>query len=509
MPIEYCRDGPWALPEGWVWARLGSVCQVNEPTSFDELPDDLEIPFVPMAAVAEETGVVDITQRRPVSQLRKGYTRFRSGDVIFAKITPCMENGKTAALLDLPGGYAAGSTEFHVLRSRILDARYLWYWLVRKAFRDDARLNMSGSAGQLRVPVDYLRDSEVAVPPVPEQRRIVARIDELFTEIADGETALAKARDDLDTWRRALLKAAVTGDLTREWRESAILADSGADVLQSVRAKRDDTRVSTKRRRFNLIPPNEEIRFPAIPDSWAWGQLGDFLYDIEAGLNVKAEGRSPREGETGIVKISAVTWDEFDENESKTLPPDFEADECNVIRPGDFLISRANTLELVGAPVIVKSCERQLVLSDKVLRLRLVEGFERWIELCLKSPIGRQQIEQYASGNQLSMRNITQENIARIAIPIPPQSEMEYAIELYTRSREHAEDGSAAISDSARTAKSVRQSILKSAFEGRLVEQDPREEPADRLLARLSEQADVLSVPRRRTRGRRAALAAE
>jgi type I restriction enzyme S subunit len=132
VPIEFYCDGPWELPEGWVWARLGDVCQINEPVSFDNLPDDLQIPFIPMTAVAEETSIVDLAKKRPVSELRKGYTRFRSGDVIFAKITPCMENGKVAALPDFPGGYAAGSTEFHVLRSPALDAHYLWYWLLRK-----------------------------------------------------------------------------------------------------------------------------------------------------------------------------------------------------------------------------------------------------------------------------------------------------------------------------------------------------------------------------------------
>src|SRR5690606_29193065 len=120
-----------------------------------------------------------------------------------------------------------GSTEFHVVRAPAILPRYLWYWLVRKAFRGSAQRNMSGSAGQLRVPVGYLRNAEIPIAPLPEQRRIVARIDALFTDIADGEAALKRARADLDTWRRALLKAAVTGELTREWRKGAPSSESG------------------------------------------------------------------------------------------------------------------------------------------------------------------------------------------------------------------------------------------------------------------------------------------
>ena len=104
MSIEFHRDGPWELRDGWVWVRLGDACQINQSPSFNDLPDNLEIPFVPMAAVAEETGIVDFSQRKRVSELRSGYTRFRSGDVLFAKITPCMENGKSAALLESPIG---------------------------------------------------------------------------------------------------------------------------------------------------------------------------------------------------------------------------------------------------------------------------------------------------------------------------------------------------------------------------------------------------------------------
>jgi type I restriction enzyme S subunit len=500
VAIEFHRDGPWELPEGWVWARLGDVCRINEPVSFDELPDDQKIPFIPMAAVSEETGAVDFSQHRTVSQLRKGYTRFRAGDVIFAKITPCMENGKTAPLPEIPGGFAAGSTEFHVLRSPALESRYLWYWLVRRSFRMEAERNMSGSAGQLRVPAEHLRNAQIAIPPLAEQRRIVARIDELYAEIADGEVALTRACNDLGNLRRTLLKAVVTGKLTRDWRLTAGLRDTGRDVIHMARAN-----TLLRKRRFHYGAPSTEIRLPEIPENWAWAQLGDFLYDIEAGVNVKADGRPPRKGEIGIVKISAVTWDEFDESESKTLPSNFEFDERNIIRPGDFLISRANTLELVAAPVIVKTCERRLVLSDKVLRLRIIEDVKFWVELCLKSPIGRQQIEHYASGNQLSMRNITQENIARLAIPIPPRDEMALALGIYAQNKETAEEGDVGIRDGTQSANSLRQSVLRAAFSGHLVEQDPRDQDADELLAKLSEQVS----PDRKASSERVAFAAE
>src|SRR5579883_2263314 len=103
---------------------------------------------------------------------------------------------------------------------------------------------MRGAVGQLRVPVDYLRDTQIAIPPLSEQRRIVARIDELFTEIADGEASVARASADLDTWRRALLKAAVTGELTREWREIYRTNEPTINVLEALRGTRINLRHS-------------------------------------------------------------------------------------------------------------------------------------------------------------------------------------------------------------------------------------------------------------------------
>lgn len=224
-------EGPWALPEGWTWAKLSAVSQLNPATAFEGIGQDEHVSFVPMAAVAEETGVIDSSTRRPARDVAKGYVRFKDGDVIFAKITPCMENGKVAPVVGLPTQYAAGSTEFHVFRPIAVEQRYLWYWLVSRAFRAQAQHQMSGSAGQLRVPVEFLRNAMLSLPPLAEQRRIVARIDALFAEIAEGEAALAAARRGLGTYRRALLKAAVTGELTADWCETNKPAETGHDLL--------------------------------------------------------------------------------------------------------------------------------------------------------------------------------------------------------------------------------------------------------------------------------------
>ena len=160
-----------------------------------------------------------------------------------------------------------------------------------------------------------------------------------------------------------------------------------------------------------------------LPAGWVVTPLGELLHAIEAGQNVKCEERAPQGNEAGLVKISAVTWGRFDEEASKTLPQEAPVNERNRIRPGDLLISRANTIELVGASVIVGPIERRLYLSDKVLRLVVDEPAKRWINYALKTPQLRQAIQAASTGNQLSMRNIPQEKLRLLNIPLAPAIE--------------------------------------------------------------------------------------
>ena len=140
------------LPPCWASVAVGDSCLVNPRTFLDPVEADCPVSFIPMAAVEARTGQIDMSQIRPYGEVSKGYTRFSEGDVLFAKITPCMENGKIAIAKGLINGHGCGSTEFHVLRPQEgLSRDFLNYFLVQDEFRKDAQRNMTGTAGQLRV----------------------------------------------------------------------------------------------------------------------------------------------------------------------------------------------------------------------------------------------------------------------------------------------------------------------------------------------------------------------
>jgi type I restriction enzyme S subunit len=306
----------------------------------------------------------------------------------------------------------------------------------------------------------------IPVPPRNEQAAIAAKLDTTLAAVDACRQRLDGVAAILKRFRQAVLAAATSGELTREWREE-----------------------NTK-----------------SLDDWSVRTVGDVVTDIEAGLSVQCEERPPAENERGLVKISAVTWGTYDEDESKTLKPDQQVMERNRIRPGDFLISRANTIELVGSCVIVHEARRALYLSDKVLRLVMPEEWKKWLLMCLRSDNGRRQIEGLSSGNQLSMRNLSQKNLLSIQIRLPPKDELDQIESVSNRFFSLADQLEAKLTAARRIVDRLTPALLAKAFRGELVPQDPNDEPASLLLERIraARQEDAASGMPKRPRRRNA-----
>jgi type I restriction enzyme S subunit len=167
-----------------------------------------------MSAVDQRLGTIVRAETKPFGQVRKGYTYFEDGDVLFAKITPCMQNGKHAIAHDLIGGFGFGTTEFHVLRpSPAIIPDWIHLFIRQPQLLENAKAYFTGAVGQQRVPESYLADLEIPLPPVEEQKRIAAILNE---QMAAVERARAAAEAQLEAAKAlpaALLRRAFAGEL--------------------------------------------------------------------------------------------------------------------------------------------------------------------------------------------------------------------------------------------------------------------------------------------------------
>jgi type I restriction enzyme S subunit len=166
------------IPAHWEAKRLKLVATLNPPASeVRSLPAETEVSFVPMEAVGEYGGL-DLSATKQLGDVGSGYTYFRDGDVVVAKITPCFENGKGAHASGLANGIAFGTTELHVLRvTHELDERFLFYLTLSDAFRRLGEADMYGAGGQKRISESFVENFRSPLPPMSEQRAFAAFLD--------------------------------------------------------------------------------------------------------------------------------------------------------------------------------------------------------------------------------------------------------------------------------------------------------------------------------------------
>ena len=208
------------VPDGWQVARLGDVAEVNPRRPRLNVPDDTQISFLPMAAVGERLSGVIERQDRPYREVSSGYTYFEEGDVIFAKITPCLQNGKHALLGDLPNRFGFGSTEFHVVRADSqMDPRHLFRVLTQPQNIRECVNSFTGTAGQQRVQPEVLKSLPILLPPLQEQRAIAAVLDSIDDAIERTEEVIAATERLRDALLHELLTRGVPG-WHSEWKEA-------------------------------------------------------------------------------------------------------------------------------------------------------------------------------------------------------------------------------------------------------------------------------------------------
>ena len=421
------------LPRGWVETTLEDLCEFN-PKHDPETDRATTVSFIPMPAVDDETGaIVDRSAIRPLSEVWKGYTHFADADVIFAKITPCMENGKIAVARDLENGMACGSTEFHVLRSKgAVEPGFVWRFLRQRSYRQVAERSMTGAVGQRRVPKPFLEGTALPLPPLAEQKRIVAKLDALNAKSARARTELARIETLVSRYKQAVLSKAFSGELT------------SAEV-----------------------------------SNWASYALGDLALDVRYGTAEKCTYapdltpvlRIPNVA-NGLIDLSDLKHASFNEKELRKL----------ALLEGDLLIIRSNgSLDLVGRSAVVDAAASGMLFAGYLIRIRLdlSKTIPSFIQYWMQSFAVRRTIEDAAKSTS-GVNNVNSQQLQALQLKLPPLEEQH---EIFRR----IESAFAKIDRLAKEAKRALELVgrLDEAFRGELVPQDENDQPAELLLARI------------------------
>lgn len=511
------------LPKGWTKADIEQLVELQangKPFQQGWSPQCESRP-----ATDEEWGVVKTTaiqhgefwahenKALPTKLEPKPAIEILAGDVLMTCAGPRNRCG-VACLVTSTRSKLMMSGKMYRFRPHpaILNAHYLSFFLREHSTQlriNEMKTGISDSG--LNLTHGRFAKLPLAVPPLNEQRRIVDKIEAAFAEIDAGVESLKAARVKLGLYRQSLLKSAFEGRLTADWRaQNADKLEDPKTLLARIQSERD-TRYKTalddwqtaleqwredgengkkpaKPKRptdVASLDDKEMEAIPTTPTEWGLSRLGLYIDRIEAGKSFKCLETEPQGDQVGVAKVSAVSWGEYNEAESKTCLDDSKVNADWFIQEGDFLLSRANTIELVGASVIVKRTTKQIMLSDKTLRVHFSPKDRRFFLYYLRSPYGRNEIENRSTGNQESMRNIGQDRIKSIVMPICSAAE-QTEIVLILDAKLQAADAMEAEIDAALTrAEALRQSILKKAFSGKLVPQDPTDEPASTLLDRI------------------------
>ncbi|EGQ7846463.1 restriction endonuclease subunit S [Vibrio parahaemolyticus] len=454
------------FPSDWVACSISDVAQVN-PKKIDAEPDTIS-GFVPMALAPISFSDSLRYEEKYWKEIKKSYTNFQNGDVLFAKVTPCFENGKAAIVDGLPNGIGAGSSEFYVLRPHTpyVLPEILFALIKTQKFANDGAANMTGAVGLRRVPRAFVESFDAPMIPIAEQKVIAEKLGTLLAQVEETKARLETTLETLKQFRQSVLAAAVSGKLTEDWRHS-----------QNANA-------------------------------WAVKNLGDVIGKISQGWSPKCLNHATVENRWGVIKTSSIQEMSFLQDENKELPESLEAREHLKVEVGDILTTRAGPRSRCGVTCFVEEVTRNLMICDKVYRYQVKpeSGYSKFLAFQLNSPAILDDIEALKTGISESGMNLTQKKFKQLSLRWPSIDEQKEILCRVEKLFWGAETAEQQVNRALEQVNNLTQSILAKAFRGELTEQWRKENPklisgdnsAEALLTKIRAEREAVK-PKRKT----------
>jgi type I restriction enzyme, S subunit len=469
------------FPEGWATAPISDVADIN-PRHPRSVKDSTVVSFAPMAAVSESKPDFNYLEERPLGDVRQGYTHFADGDVLFAKITPCMENGKGAVATGLRNALGCGTTELIVIRPLgAIVPQYVYRFLSQPWVRSKAKVHFTSTAGQARVPTRFIENLEIPLAPVAEQQRIVATLDQLLAKVHESRSRLDHVQCILERFRQSVLIAACSGELTADWRERQD-RHSPRDLVQLLEQRqlywerREVARMKRsrrspaegwKRRYKSPFEPQAEAA-EDLPKAWTPVTVSQIAF-LDVGFAFKSSefvknGLRLLRGEN--LEPGRFRWDDTRHWPTKTA----ELFEHLLVEEGEIILALDRPLVSAGLK-IARATKHDVpcLLVQRMMRFKMVDrSITPWLFYNLQS---HRFIDHLLSGMTGSdLPHVTGTGVAEYTFGLPPVAEQKEIIRRIDALFALAESVERRLNDAVDAVAQLMPSLLAKAFRGELVE---------------------------------------
>lgn len=402
------------MSRGWETRLLPEVADLSTPSRPTINETDL-YPFVPMAAIDDETGLETRVEFVPGSKVTGSKSRFLRGDILFAKITPCVQNGKIALAPDLdePVGFAT-SEIFRIGPSPQLDRRFLLYFLRSPWVRRAAEATMTGSTGRQRVPRSFLESLELPVPPLAEQLKVVVKLDAAFQRLRSAQNTTAEAQATLSVAEFS-------------WVEFLLSTDGDH--------------------------PQAQLR-----------EVSEVMYGV-----TKNPDRSPGSSPVPYLRVANVQNGFLDLSEIKFINVSEMELERWMLLPGDVLLCEGNSFDLVGRAAMFRGEIDNCVHQNHVIRVRPDSDAVRseFLLAYLNSRAGHNYFRRKAK-RTTNLATINSTEVREMPIPIPPLSAQEKIVDLLGQAKDRVARIQQECGELRNLLRATEASLLERAFRGEL-----------------------------------------
>lgn len=419
-------EKPFDIPESWKWVRVQEISCLNPK---NDLSDELEVSFIPMALVDDGYRNKHSFEIKKWGDIKKGFTHFADGDIGIAKITPCFQNRKSVVFRNLRNGYGAGTTELSIVRilNDLLSRDFLLWFFKSAYFIENGVKSFTGTAGQQRIHKDYLSMCCVPLPPLAEQKRIVAKIEELLPYIDRYEQAWSKLEQFNSRFpedmKKSLLQYAIQGKLVEQRPEEGTAEELFAQIQQEKQRLIADKKIKKEKPLPEIT--DDEKPFD-IPQNWKWVRFGSVINVVSARRVHQSDWKTNGVPFYRAREIVRLAEDGVVNNElfiSEELYADYA--KSGVPKPGDLMVTAVGTL---GKCYIVQENDRFYYKDASVICLEnYAHLYPRYLQLIMESEMFLRQIRSNSSGTTVA--TLTMVRMVQYLFPLPPLAEQKRIVE--------------------------------------------------------------------------------